>query len=159
VSVPRTEPRRSQDPSDSFEQFSVEARTKLRRVFASRFGTDIADDLAAEVLEHAWTQWASVGRMANPLGFLYRVGCSKARRYRRWGRPIVLPVETVRTADSPVDLFRALRRLNHQQRVAVLAVHGYGWSYADVAEILDVTEANVANHVHRGLIKLRRNLE
>jgi DNA-directed RNA polymerase specialized sigma24 family protein len=28
-----------------------------------------------------------------------------------------------------------------------------------VAELLDLTEANVTNHIHRGLVKLRRTLK
>ena len=43
--------------------------------------------------------------------------------------------------------------------MAVLLVHGYGFSYREVAEVLDVSEAAVTNHVHRGLRKLRSRLE
>ena len=145
-------------PSGSFERFSAEASVKLRRVFASRYGVDVADDLTSEVIEHAWANWDQLRTMTNPIGFLYRVGCSKARRYHRWGRSIHFPVEPVRPPESKVDIFLALRRLTRDQRVAVLAVHGFGWSYAEVAEILDTTEANVTNHVHRGLTKLRIHL-
>jgi DNA-directed RNA polymerase specialized sigma24 family protein len=48
--------------------------------------------------------------------------------------------------------------LNHEQRVSVLLVHGYGYSYGDVAEVLGVSVAAVTNHVHRGLVALRKEL-
>lgn len=131
------------------------ATPRLRRVFVARFGIDAADDITAEVLEYAWNHWTDVSTMNNPMGFLFSVGCSKSRRYARWRRRISFPIEPVRPVESRQDLFQGLRALTDDQRVAVLAVHGYGWTYAEVAEILRISEAAVTNHVHRGLKKLR----
>ena len=140
---------------DSCSLFVSEAAPKLRRAFAARFGLGIADDVTAEAVAYAWNHWDRVASMANPVGFLFTVGCSKARKYRRWGRRIAFPVESVRPIESRRDLFDGLRRLSDDQRVAVVAVHGYGWTYAEVAEILGVSTTAVTNHVHRGLAKLR----
>ena len=41
----------------------------------------------------------------------------------------------------------------------MLLVHGYGYSYREVADLLEVTEAAVTNYAHRGLKKLRSRLE
>ncbi len=139
--------------------FVEEAAPRLRRAFAARFGTDLADDITAEAIEHAWTNWSVVSEMHNPIGFLFSVGCSKARKYARWSRRLAFPVEPVRPIESRHDLFEGLRRLSDDQRVAVLAVHGYGWSYVEVAEILNVSESAVTNYVHRGLKKLRALLD
>jgi RNA polymerase sigma-70 factor (ECF subfamily) len=54
-----------------------------------------------------------------------------------------------------VDLFRALEQLREEHRIAVLLTHGYGYTYRQVAEVLDVSEAAVTNFVHRGMTKLR----
>ncbi len=43
--------------------------------------------------------------------------------------------------------------------MAVLLVHAHGWSYAEVADVLDIRVSAVRNHVHRGLTKLRTHLE
>ena len=81
MGVPQLSNRTEAEASESFENFSVEASMKLRRVFATRYGVDVADDLTSEVIEHAWTNWEQLRTMSNPIGFLYRVGCSKARRW------------------------------------------------------------------------------
>jgi DNA-directed RNA polymerase specialized sigma24 family protein len=56
-------------------------------------------------------------------------------------------------------LVASLGRIDHRQRVAVLLVHGYGYSYREVAEVLDVSVAAVTNHVHRGLGALRSQMK
>jgi transposase len=48
-------------------------------------------------------------------------------------------------------LLDALGRLKHEQRVAVLLVHGHGYRYDEVAEVLGVSTAVVrAARSHRG---------
>ncbi len=99
--------------------------------------------------------------MSNPAGYLYRVGQSAAKVYTRWRRrPPFIAGEPVHDAEVRFDaeLFDALAHLNVNQRVAVLMVHGYGASYADVAELLNISVAAVTNHVHRGLNRLRNQL-
>ena len=100
--------------------------------------------------------------MGNPAGYLYRVGQSAARRLRRadFGR-VSFPREQPppEEPNMPGDVFAELARLPHEQRVAVLLVHGYRFTYAEVAELLSTTDSAVTNHVHRGLVKLRRRLE
>jgi DNA-directed RNA polymerase specialized sigma24 family protein len=95
--------------------------------------------------------------MANPVGYLFRVGQSAARRHHRWTRRVLL-VDVEGTAppdDVDLDLLDAVAKLNRAQRVAVVLVHSHGWSYAEVAEVLDVSLDAVRNHVHRGLRRLR----
>jgi len=53
----------------------------------------------------------------------------------------------------------ALWELRPDVRVAIVLVHGYGWSYAEVGELLQVPVSTVRNHVHRGMTKLRQSLE
>jgi DNA-directed RNA polymerase specialized sigma24 family protein len=95
--------------------------------------------------------------MGNPAGYLYRVGQSKARRYRR--RPLRLPGAEA-TAEPWVEpgLPPALERLSERQRQAILLCHGYGWTLAEVAELLDVGPSTVQRHLDRGMTKLRTHL-
>lgn len=144
---------------DACTEFVAVAAPKLRRAFAARYGVELADDITAEAVAHAWKNWDRISLMENPTGFLFSVGCSKARRYTRWKVVVAFPVEPVRPVESRRDLFDGLRKLSGEQRVAVLAVHGYGWTYAEVAEILGVSQAAVTNHVHRGLAKLKNLLK
>jgi DNA-directed RNA polymerase specialized sigma24 family protein len=99
--------------------------------------------------------------MPNPLGYLFRVGQSSLRRERRIrARRGELRMEPYLEPGVPFDhdLFAGLRRLSDDQRTAVVMVHMYGFSYRDVADVLDVSEAAVTNHVHRGLGRLRQLL-
>ena len=56
-------------------------------------------------------------------------------------------------------LGRALARLSERQRVAVVLVHGYGWTHREVAELTGSRPTTIQNHLERGLRKLRADLE
>src|ERR1700755_2408276 len=74
---------------ESFEAFTQRCGPDLRRVLVARYGVEVGVEAAADALAYAWERWDRVGAMANPTGYLVRVGQSAARRYRR--RPVVLP--------------------------------------------------------------------
>jgi RNA polymerase sigma-70 factor (ECF subfamily) len=57
------------------------------------------------------------------------------------------------------ELGPALRQLSESQRVAVVLVHGCGWTHAEVAELVGSATSTVATHVARGLARLRALLE
>lgn len=140
--------------------FSAAEGDRLRQALVARFGFEVGRDAAAEAMAYAVEHWAELAELTNPVGYLYRVGQTAARRLRRWERPDVIVSAPV-TMDSPldVDLQRALMQLRMEQRVAVLLVHGFGHSYRDVADILETTPTNVNNHVRRGLAVLRDLME
>jgi RNA polymerase sigma factor (sigma-70 family) len=106
---------------------------------------------------HAWEHWDRVKEMDNPLGYLYRVAQSRSRRHRR---PLGLVAGAAPPAERLVEpkLPAALAGLSDHQRVAVVLIHGYGCTYHEVADILDVSISTVQNHLERGLAKLRRQL-
>jgi RNA polymerase sigma factor (sigma-70 family) len=62
-------------------------------------------------------------------------------------------------ADGGPGLDEAMEGLSQNQRVAVLLVHGHGYSYAEVAEITGVSVGSVRNDLHRAMTRLRRQLE
>lgn len=134
---------------------------RVRRALVARYGVDVGADAAAEAVAWGVEHPDRLAAMANPAGYLYRVGQSAARRLHRANRGRVsFPREqAVDASDLSGDVFAELARLRHEQRVAVLLVHGYRFTYREVAELLDTTEAAVTNHVHRGLAKLRHRLE
>jgi DNA-directed RNA polymerase specialized sigma24 family protein len=138
--------------------------TRVRRALVARYGTDVGNDVAADVTSWAWEHLDEVVAAANPAGLLFRVGQSKARPYHRWlrrrSRLELLPEGRVAEHDPAlVDLFRALGQLTEPQRIAVVLVHAHGERYDDVARLLGVSTAAVTNHVHRGLHRLRSLLE
>jgi len=63
------------------DAFAHDARPRLVRALAPVRGEDAVDG-AAEALAYAWEHWERVSSMANPVGYLYRVGQSRTRRRR-----------------------------------------------------------------------------
>jgi RNA polymerase sigma factor (sigma-70 family) len=56
------------------------------------------------------------------------------------------------------SLARLLSELPERQRVAVVLVHAYGWTAAEVADLLGVRRNTVLTHLERGLRHLRDRL-
>lgn len=140
---------------DQFEQFVARVEPRLRRALLGSVGVERAEDAVAEALAYAFEHWSDVAAMANPAGYLFRVGQSKTRR-RRHPRifrspPTVIP-------DVEPGLIGALRALPDSQRVAVWLAHGCSWSHAEIGEVLEVTPSTVSTHVSRGLARLRSEL-
>ena len=143
-------------------QFVPGARSALEQALVARFGLHDGMEAAAEAVAYGCEHWNRVQAMGNPVGYLYRVGESSAKRrgVRRRLREGVLVAEPS-TTDSPVDidLQRALARLTAPQRVAIVLVHAHGHTYADAARIMDMPVTSVTNHVNRGLARLRHLME
>ena len=140
-----------------FRTFVENVGARLRQGLVAAYGPEVGAEATAEALAYAWAHWDRIAKMDNPGGYLYRVGQSKSRWYRR--RPPRLP--EVPDAALPwiePSLPAALRRLPRQQRVAVVLCHGYGWTRSEVAELLGVTPSTVQRHVERGMSKLRTGL-
>jgi DNA-directed RNA polymerase specialized sigma24 family protein len=93
--------------------------------------------------------------MHNPVGYLYRVGQSRTRPRRR--RPVFWRSEHEDPTVEP-KLEPALARLSERQRVAVVLVHGFGWTLGEVAELMGVTVATIQTHADRGMRQLRERL-
>ncbi|MGE0878529.1 MAG: RNA polymerase sigma factor [Acidimicrobiia bacterium] len=145
--------------ASTYERFVIEHGPRLRRALVARFGVEIGIEVANDALAQAWARWAEVSTMQNPIGYLFRIAQSAARPHFRWRSRVSLVPPTDRTEFDRYDdgLIDALARLSDAQRVAVLLVHGHGYSYAEVADVLGVSTSAVTNHVHRGLTALRRH--
>ena len=143
--------------TEDFETFARRHGPDLRRVLVARYGLEVGVEAAADALAYAWERWERVGAMANPTGYLVRVGQSAARRYRR--RPVGLPAAAP-SAPASFDprLPRALERLSARQRSAVILICVHDWTYPAAAAALGVSESTLRNHVRRGLESLRREL-
>jgi RNA polymerase sigma-70 factor (ECF subfamily) len=140
----------------TFEAFFADAEPRLRRALVAAHGADRGREAAAEALAYGWQHWERVRAMDNPVGYLYRVGQTKARSR---AEPPVFPV-------PPEDAGRwiepslpgALQALSERERFAVVLIEGFGWGYREVAELNDVSISSVQSYLNRGLRKLRRSL-
>ena len=146
-------------PAEAFTEFVAAAGDRLQQGLMAALGPDVGSEVAAEALRYGWEHWERVGAMDNPAGYLYVVGRNMGRRVRR--RPELPPVDAANDRMPWIEpgLPDALASLSERQRVATVLVHGGGWSYAEVAELLEVDRGTVKKHADRGLEKLRSALE
>ena len=135
-----------------FEAFVKEAEPRLRRALVAAYGFEDGRDATAEALAWAWEHWERLRCMANPPGYLFRVAQSR--------RPQIIRRLLPERADWAEHRFEpglpgALAKLSRRQRVAVVLVHGYGYTLREVAELTGIKPTTVQNHAERGLARLR----
>jgi DNA-directed RNA polymerase specialized sigma24 family protein len=143
---------------DTFSEFVVEVEPRLRRALTATFGAEVGREAAAEALAYGWAHWSRVSGMDNPAGYLYRVGRDRGRFLPlRTGTGLV---ETV-AADMPwvePDLPRQLGALPEQQRVVFTLIHGYEWTFSEVAEFMGISKSTVQTHESIAMDRLRDRL-
>ena len=143
--------------TDSYTEFFKRTEPKLRNALVASYGVEVGAEAAADALAYGWEHWERVRGMDNPVGYLFRVGRSRSRRFRR-RPPLPLVTRSNPTPWVEPGLPGALARLSERQRVSVILVHSLGWTFAETAELLGVTVGTVEIHVQRGLRRLRRLL-
>lgn len=141
----------------AFTRFAKEVEPRLSYAFAAAYGPEVGAEVTADSLGWAWEHWTEVKKMTNPAGYLYRVGQSKARWYHR-PRVLFPQIPTSEVPDLAPELPEALETLTKHQRVAVVLVHGLGYSEREVAELLHLSRWSVRTHAERGLNRLRSAL-
>jgi DNA-directed RNA polymerase specialized sigma24 family protein len=139
-----------------FEAFVLDTEPRLSRALAAACGFEDGRDATAEALAYAFEHWADLQHVANLPGYLFRVGLTRGRRRRRQRVLFAVP-------DNPDNTFEpalpaALAALTQRQRLAVVLVHGYGYTMREVAELTGLRPTTVQNHLARGLGRLRAML-
>jgi len=150
----------------AFRSFLSDVGPRLERALIAAYGLEIGSEAYAEAVVVGWERWTELSSMENPAGYLFRVGQSRARPHLRWSarRDVFAasvsgpPVVDSATDPVVIDAITALGQLRREQRVAVLMVRAWGFTYAETAAVLDVSEAAVANHVRRGMALLRMKM-
>jgi RNA polymerase sigma factor (sigma-70 family) len=150
--------RHSNDPDQrEFTRFVKETEPRLSYALAAAYGMETGTEATADALGWAWEHWDRVKTMTNPGGYLYRVGQSNATRYIR---PRVLFPQVAPMDEQTVvpELPGALDELSKNQRVAVVMIHGFGYTEREVADLVGISRWSVRTHAERGLNKLRSTL-
>ena len=93
--------------------------------------------------------------LANLPGYLFRVGQTRSRRRRQ---PVLFAVPDATEHAFEPGLPAALASLSQRQRLAVVLVHGYGYTLREVAELTGIRPTTVQNHLTRGLSRLRATM-
>jgi RNA polymerase sigma factor (sigma-70 family) len=121
---------------------------------------DVADDAVAEAFAQALRRGE---QLRNPGAWVWRAAFNIAAgemKERRKVVPLDVGVEVAAVVpdvspDRLIDLIRALARLSHRQRVAVVLADYAGWSHREIAGVLGASVATVGVHVHRARGRLR----
>lgn len=143
---------------EDFIRFVTEVEPKLSRALVAAYGPEVGRESTRDALAYAWENWDRVAAMDNQVGYLYRVGQSRSRSYRR--RRVLFPeVNVSRLPHVEPGLPKALARLTQKQRTALVLLHVDGLSEREVAEAMGISRASVRKHADRGMAKLRIALE
>lgn len=127
----------------------------------------VAEDVAQEAFLRAHRDWARVGNMASPGGWVRRVAFNLARsRWRRLRSETIAKLRVVPPAEvsnPPVDseveeFWREVSRLPSRQAQAVALHYVEELSVAEIADVLGVAEGTVKALLHQGRERLRRQL-
>src|SRR4249919_2552519 len=138
------------DGRAAFCDFVAHVEQRLRRALVAAYGADVGREATADALAWAWQHWDRVQGMANPAGYLWRVGQTSARRLGHARRrevssgPVELDlVSSTRERDVEPRLASAMADLSDQQRAAVLLVHGYSYTLAEAGEVLGCSVSTI----------------
>jgi len=146
----------SADDEIAFRAFLATVEPRLHRALAASFGWQRGREATADALAYAWEHWPRVRSMANPAGYLYRVGQSSVRRRKV---PVLFDRPVENDAVFEPALAGLLAALTERQRLAVVLVHGYQWTVGEVGELTGLAPSTVHTHLERGLARLRSALE
>ncbi|MEX0825504.1 MAG: RNA polymerase sigma factor [Acidimicrobiia bacterium] len=146
------------DEWDSYEEFLRVVEPRLRYALVAGHGAERGMDALSDTLVYGMRHWDRVGRMKNPVGYLYRVGQRLARR-RPQIRP--LPSPDVPRGEPPwvePRLSDALMSLSKRQREVVVLVEAFEYTHQEAADLLGIGRSSIQTHLDRGLAKLRVGL-
>jgi RNA polymerase sigma factor (sigma-70 family) len=142
---------------EGFRAFVAQVEPRLRRGLMAAYGSDRGREATAESVAVAWERWDEIRKMANPAGYLFRVGQSRTRGRKQITTLISRP-ENNEVWVEP-GLPKALGALPERQRVVVYLVHAYGIPVHEVATLLGLRDPTVRTHLRRALSSLRRSLK
>lgn len=142
---------------DAFVAFVRSVEGGLRAALVAKHGPERGREAANDALVYGWQHWDRVRQMDNAAGYLYRVGQNRARRRRLL--PATEPDQPM-ASDLWVEpgLGPALLSLSIRQRQTVVLIAGYGFTFKEAADLLDLSISSVQTHHKRGLARLRSAL-
>ncbi len=160
--------------SDAYEALVRRHQARLRAYCARWCGSAVVgDDLAQECFVEIWQRRASYVPRGKFKAYLFHVAANRCKNHRRaQGRELLLAsndgVEDAGQRPPSSDRFvvrereqrvqSGLSKLPEPQREAVLLRYSAELDYAEMASLLEVSEATLRSRVFLGLMKLRKLL-
>jgi RNA polymerase sigma-70 factor (ECF subfamily) len=151
------------DVAADFDAFYRSARPSIATALALSLGdVDVATDATDEAMARAYERWATVARLDRPEAWVYRVASNWAlsvfRRRRLSLHRMYAPdsVDAAGVGDPAVHA--AVAALDIKHRSVVVCRHLLGWSVADTATALGISEGTVKSRLSRATTTLRTRL-
>jgi RNA polymerase sigma-70 factor (ECF subfamily) len=167
---------------DAFSEFIHLFERRVRAVLGRLLDDprDV-DEAAQDTFVQAWRHLDRFRGEAAPFTWLYRIAVNEALQLARRRRPDTQPLEPVpelerRTSPEstaarplPADvaagqredvarLVAAIRALPFESRAPLVLRDIEGWSYEDVAAVLDISVSAAKSRVHRARLQVIRSL-
>ena len=132
-----------------------------------------ADDIAQEVFLIVWNKAGSFRGTSKFSTWLYRIVVNQCLQFHRRRKQAVVsldgmdsdhPPESLQVADDPERrarteaVKRAVAELPDRQRMALVLSHFEGWSYKEVAELMDASVSSVESLIFRAKETLKEKL-
>lgn len=154
-----------EDIDDGFTAFWNAHRNRLGRALVLAVGDpELGWEAVDEAMVRAYERWPRVQGLADPPGWVFRVGLNWATSWRRKaGRRPVRPIEQLDRAyqdrEVDVDLYRAVARLPVEQRAVVVLRFFLDRPVEEVSQVLQIAEGTVKSRLHRAVATLSRSRE
>jgi RNA polymerase sigma-70 factor (ECF subfamily) len=152
------------EASTSFEAFyDGESRLLFRRLWLVTGNRAEAEELMQDAFLRVWERWDRVGRMDDPVGYLYRTAMNLFRkRYRRALLAIRRSVGMAPASDDFADaddrqtVRRVLATLPPRQRAALVLTEMLGLTAEEAGDALGVKASTVRSLSRQGRESFRR---
>jgi len=151
----------------SFEDFFEAERERLfRALLLITHDTAEAEDLMQEAFVRVWERWDRVGRLDDPVGYLFKLALNLRRSAIRRtmtaaARSIHPPVERdpIQGVLERDDAMRSLASLTTRQRAAIVVTELLGYSSEEAGGILGVRAGTVRALTSQARAALRERKE
>ncbi len=139
----------------------------LRFAYLVTRDADAAQDAVQDALTAACARWARISRTDDPDAYVRRmIANAHISWWRRVARRETPTADLVMPRSEPGSLlpeaqaaWQLCGTLPRRQRAAVVLRFYEDLSYAEIAEVLQCSEATVRSQIHRALASLRTRLE
>jgi RNA polymerase sigma factor (sigma-70 family) len=144
-----------------FQRLLEEHRTDVYRFLVASVGRQAADDCFQETFLSALRAYPRLRDASNLRGWLFTIATRKALDHWRGERRRPLPVEQLpdpvapEHPDGDPELWTAVGSLPPMQRAAVIHRYVLDLPYAEIADVLGISEEAARANTYEGRRKLR----